>query len=81
MVDTLARVDVKRALPDGPRKLVMTGAFLLEKLVPSLRPCPIAEAVVQREVEGAAHRGVPEHTAAVSAGGVVEKQEADVREG
>jgi len=30
MVDTLARVDMKRALPDGRRELVMTGAFLLE---------------------------------------------------
>jgi hypothetical protein len=34
MVDTLARVDVKRALPGGRRKLVMTGVELLEKLVP-----------------------------------------------
>ena len=38
MVDTLARVDVKRALPDGRRQLVMTGAFLLEKLVPLISP-------------------------------------------
>ena len=36
--DTLARVDVKRALPDGRRKIVMTGAFLLEKLVPLISP-------------------------------------------
>jgi hypothetical protein len=28
------RVDVKRALPDGRRKIVMTGVELLEKLVP-----------------------------------------------
>jgi hypothetical protein len=38
MVDTLARVDVKRALPDGRRKIVMTGAFLLEKLVLLISP-------------------------------------------
>ena len=38
MVDTLARVDVKRVLPDGRRKIVMTGAFLLEKLVPLISP-------------------------------------------
>jgi hypothetical protein len=38
MVDTLARVDVKRALPDFRRQLVMTGAFFLEKLVPPIPP-------------------------------------------
>jgi hypothetical protein len=38
MVDTLARVDVKRALPGGRRKLVMTGVELLEKLVPLIPP-------------------------------------------
>jgi hypothetical protein len=38
MVDTLARVDMKRALPDGRRQLVITGAFLLEKLVPLSPP-------------------------------------------
>jgi hypothetical protein len=38
MVDTLARVDVKRALPDGRRKIVMTGVELLEKLVPLIPP-------------------------------------------
>jgi hypothetical protein len=38
MVDTLARVDVKRALPDSRRKLVMTGVELLEKLVPLISP-------------------------------------------
>jgi hypothetical protein len=38
MVDTLARVDVKRALPDGRRQLVMTGVELLEKLVPLIPP-------------------------------------------
>jgi hypothetical protein len=38
MIDTLARVDVKRALADGRRKIVMTGAFLLEKLVPPIPP-------------------------------------------
>jgi hypothetical protein len=38
MVDTLARVDVKRALPDGHRKLVMTGVERLEKLVPLISP-------------------------------------------
>ena len=38
MVDTLARVDVKRALPDGRRKIVMTGAFLLEELVHLIPP-------------------------------------------
>ena len=38
MVDTLTRVDVKRTLPDGRRKIVMTGAFLLEKLVPLISP-------------------------------------------
>ena len=30
--------DMKRALPDGRRQLVMTGAFLLEKLVPLIPP-------------------------------------------
>jgi len=34
MVDTLARVDMKRALPDGRRQLLMTGVELLEKLMP-----------------------------------------------
>ncbi len=29
---------MKRALPDGRRKLVMTGAFLLEKLVALIPP-------------------------------------------
>jgi hypothetical protein len=38
MVDTLARVDMKRALPDGRRKLVMTGVELLENLVPLIPP-------------------------------------------
>ncbi len=38
MVDTLARVDVKRALPDGRHQLVMTGVELLEKLVPLIPP-------------------------------------------
>jgi hypothetical protein len=38
MVDTLARVEVKRALPDGLWKLVMTGVELLEKLVPLIPP-------------------------------------------
>jgi hypothetical protein len=38
MVDTLARVDVKRALPDGRRKLVINSAFLLEKLVLPVPP-------------------------------------------
>jgi hypothetical protein len=38
MLDTLARVDVKRALPDGRRKLVMTGVELLEKLVALIPP-------------------------------------------
>jgi hypothetical protein len=38
MVDTLARVDVKRALSDGRRKLVMTGVELLEKLVHLIPP-------------------------------------------
>ena len=34
------RVDVKRALPDGRRKIVMTGVELLEKLVPlNTRAC------------------------------------------
>jgi hypothetical protein len=30
--------DMTRALPDGRRRLVMTGAFLLEKLVSLLPP-------------------------------------------
>ena len=34
MLDTLARVDVKRPLPDGRRQLVMTGVEMLDKLVP-----------------------------------------------
>jgi hypothetical protein len=38
MLDTLARVDVKRPLPDGRRLLVMTGVELLDKLVPLIPP-------------------------------------------
>ena len=38
MLDTLARVDVKRLLQDGRRQLVMTGVELLDKLVPLIPP-------------------------------------------
>ncbi len=38
MLDTLARVDVKRPLPDGPRPLVMIGVELSDKLVPLIPP-------------------------------------------
>ncbi len=41
-VDTLARVNMKHALPDRRRKLVMTGVSLFENLV-SLFPPTCAE--------------------------------------
>jgi hypothetical protein len=50
MVDTLARVDVKRALPDGRRKLVMTGVELLEKLVPLIPDVRQPHAIHHRQV-------------------------------
>ena len=37
-VDMLARVDMKHALPDRRRKLVMTGVFLFENLVSLIPP-------------------------------------------
>jgi hypothetical protein len=38
MVDTLTRVDRKRALPDGRRQLMMTGVEMLENLAPLIPP-------------------------------------------
>jgi hypothetical protein len=38
MIDTLARVDVKSALPGGRWQLVMTGVELLDTPVPLIPP-------------------------------------------
>jgi hypothetical protein len=49
MFDTLVRVDVKRPLPDGRKQLVMTGAFLLKKLVPLIGHHVCAQSARRRE--------------------------------
>jgi hypothetical protein len=62
MLDTLARVDVKRALPDGRRKLVMTGVELLEKLVPLIPPTNTSQRTLglnTREGSRVVLRGLP----------------------
>jgi hypothetical protein len=62
MAGPLARNRVKRALPDGRWKLVMTGVELLEKLVPLISPTyanPIS-AVDALCIDGSGASGPPE---------------------